>query len=230
MALTKHNEANFGEIAKKVIMTGDPVRCKKIAKKFLTNAKLVNKARMELCYTGEYKGKKVSIMSSGMGNPSMGIYSYELFNYYKVDQIIRIGTCGTKNKNLSLGEILVSKEVYTDTNYLNYYEQNREKPIYCSEKLLKKAVSLFEKNKIKYHIGKTFCTDTFYSHTNGLSDMCDNIEMESASLYLNAINAKKEALCITVVTDIISENDNQNSTIKERSNFLNDLVEVALNV
>ncbi len=230
MALTKHNGANFGEIAETVIMTGDPKRCKKIVKQYLTNAKLVSSVRLELCYTGEYNGKKVSIMSSGMGNASMGIYSYELYNFYKVKKIIRVGTCGTKNKNINLGDILVSKEVYTDTNYLNYVEENKGKPIFCSEKLLNNAISLFKKNKVPYFIGKTFCTDTFYSHTNLLENFCDNIEMESASLYLNAKNAGADALCITVVTDILDSENEKSSSIRQRENFLSSLVEVALNV
>lgn len=229
---TKHIEAQTNEIAEKVIMTGDPIRCKKIAKEFLTNPKLVSRARMELCYTGEYKGKMISIMSSGMGNASMGIYSYELFNFYDVKKIIRIGTCGTKNVNLNLGEVLISKEVYTDTNYLNYFEKNKNKPIFCSENLLNNVVKLFDERNIDYHMGKTFCTDTFYSHSSKFEKICDNIEMESASLYLNAQNSNKEALCITTITDIISDDPkkSKSSSIKNRSNFLKNIVEVALDV
>lgn len=226
---TKHNSAQKSEIAQSVIMTGDPIRCANIAKSFLTNVRKVNDLRKEPAFTGEYKGKQITIMSSGMGNASMGIYSYELFNFYKVKQIIRIGTCGT-NKNYKLGDIIISKQVITDTNYMNYFEKNKNVPLDCGKKLLKKVEKNCKAHNLNAVIGTTFNTDSFYENTNPIQHKCDNVEMESASLYINAKNSKKQALCICVVTDLINCKDktHKDASGLERQKFVKNLVEVAL--
>lgn len=229
---TKHNTAKFGEIAPSVIMTGDPMRAKSIAEKYLTDVKLVNSMRYELCYTGRFKGKLVSVMSSGMGNPSMGIYSYELFNYYGVNQIIRIGTCGTPNPKFKLGDIILSKKVLTDTNYDNYITHNEGKPLYASKHLTDKLTALAKEMGVVIKNGTTFNTDTFYENENELHKSCDNVEMESASLYINAKKAKKQAVAICVVTDVWDGRGKTNyevsASAEARAEFIGKLVEVAL--
>ncbi len=220
---------NKQEFAKTVIMPGDPNRAKYIAKKFLKKYKLINKVRGILAFTGFYKGKKVTIMASGMGCPSMGIYSYELFNFYDVQNIIRVGSCGTYKQDLKLGDIIICKKSITNSNYANI-QKNKDYIIACSSMLSKKAENAAKQNSISYKIGNIFCTDTFYTNDNQEQVLKDNdclgVEMESAALYFNAKKAKKNAIAICSVSDNIKTGDKL--TAKQRETSFNNMIILAL--
>lgn len=202
---TPHIEAKEGDFAKTVIMPGDPLRAKFIVDNFLTDTKMVNNVRGVQGYTGYYKGKAVSVMASNMGNPSMGIYSYELFKFYNVENIIRIGTCGAKNLDLKLADIVIAKNSITNTNFANLYEKDVHE-LECSTKLLNLAKQKAKDLKdINLFIGNMYCTDTFYEEENQQQIMeqnrCVAVEMESASLYYNAKRFGKNAIALCSVSD-----------------------------
>ncbi len=221
---TVHNGAKKEQLAKTVIMPGDPLRAKIFAKKFLKRAKLVSQVRNNLCFTGKYKGVPVSIMSSGMGNASMGIYSYELFNFYGVENIIRVGTTGSLDKKLVIGDILVGERVFTDTNFSGIFEKGGETSFICSKKLLMELRVVAKEKGIKIFQDSLFSTDTFYANADRNRHMVSlgvkGVEMESASLYFNAKEAKKNALCLCTVSDEVLTT--KKSTAKQREkDYLN---------
>ena len=229
---TPHIEAkNKEDFAKTVIMPGDPKRAEWIAKTFLNDAKLVTSVRGILGFTGTYKGKKVSVMASGMGNPSMGIYSYELFKFYDVDSIIRIGTCGACKKDLELGSIVISQKVITNTNYCDMFK-NGVTQVEASEELLDSALKKTKKLKLNIVSGNTFCTDTFYAGEEDEKlinkNKCLATEMETAALYYNAKLLNKKALTICSVSDNLITK--KALTSLERQNSLKDMVELALEI
>ena len=150
---TPHNEASAGEIAKTVLMPGDPLRAKFLADTYLTDVKQFNSVRNMLGYTGIYKGKKVSIMGSGMGIPSMGIYSYELFSQYGVETIIRIGSCGSLRKNVCLRDIIIVQGCCTDSNFAHQYELPGTYSAISDFDLLEKAVKKVRQLNVNYHVG-----------------------------------------------------------------------------
>lgn len=228
---TVHNSANKEDIAKTVIMPGDPLRSKFIAENFLENAKLVNNVRGIQGYTGTYKGKKVTVMASGMGCPTMGIYSYEFFKFYDVEKIIRIGSIGSLSKDINLKELIIVENTYTNTNYDNFYVRNGgEGLIPGSKELALQAKKIAEKMGIKHHLGNVLCSDTFYSEKNendrAVSLGLLGIEMESAALYLNAKKLNKKALCICTVSDNIITGEETSS--EERQTAFTDMMHVAL--
>jgi len=229
--MTPHNNAKLEDIAKTVIMPGDPLRSKFIAENFLENPKLVNNVRGIQGYTGTYNGKKVTVMASGMGNPTMGIYSYELFKFYNVDKIIRIGSIGAMNEDIKLKQLIITEKTYTNTNYNNFYITNKgEGYISGSDNLIKKAVEIADNLKINYHLGNTLCSDTFYTDEDEIAKAKANnllgVEMESAALYLNAQRLNKEALTIcTVSNNLIT---GEETTSEERQNAFTDMMKVAL--
>lgn len=207
---TPHNNAKFGDIAKTVLMPGDPLRAKYIAEKYLENPKLYNDVRGMFGYTGQYKGVTLSVQGSGMGVPSMGIYSKELFEGYDVDNIIRIGSAGSLDnddasdvsKSVNLGDIVIASDVVTDSNYIiaNHYNVTPT----ASEKLLNMAKRMSEgKSNIK--IGTVYTSDTFYMEHSLLEEMSKKdvmgVEMETLALYTNAKVANKNALALFTVTD-----------------------------
>ena len=236
---TPHNEAKYGDIAKTVLMPGDPLRAKYIAENFLENAKLYNSVRGMYGYTGTYKGYKISVQGSGMGVPSMAIYSKELFEGYDVENIIRIGSVGSLDnenasdisKNINLGDILVATEVETDSNYI----VENEYDVYpsASEELLDiakiKAVSTNAKN-IKF--GTIYTSDTFYMEPRLLEDISKKdilgVEMETLGLYANAQVAQKNALAIFTVTDKPLKVESVPAT--SRQTGLNDMIKFALDI
>lgn len=227
---TAHNSANIEDIAKTVIMPGDPLRSKMIAEKFLENAKLVNNVRGIQGYTGYYNGKKVTVMASGMGNPTMGIYSYELFKFYDVEKIIRIGSIGAMNKDINIKDLVIVDKVFTNTNYNNFYINFGEGYIKGSSKLLKEAEKTAKEKKMTFHIGNTLCSDTFYTDEDEISKALKNnllgVEMEGAALYLNAERLNKQALTIcTVSNNLIT---NEETTSEERQNAFTDMILLAL--
>ena len=234
---TPHNEANLGDIAKTVIMPGDPLRAKYIAQKYLEDAKLYNDVRGMLGYTGKYKGITISVQGSGMGVPSMGIYSKELFEGYDVDNIIRIGSAGSLDndnasdisKSVNLGDIVVASDVITDSNYINANHYNVE-PV-ASEKLLN-ILKERSKGKDNIKIGTVYTSDTFYMENYLLEEMSKKdvmgVEMETLALYTNARVANKNALAMFTVTDKLLRGISVGAN--ERQNGLNEMIELALNV
>ena len=233
MIPTPHISAKKEEIASTVIMPGDPLRSKYIAENFLENAVLVNNVRGVQGYTGLYNGKKVTVMAHGMGNPSMGIYSYELFKFYDVDKIIRIGTIGAAREDMKIKELIIAEKVMTNTNFNNFYINNGESFVLCNEDLLNEAKELINKKNIitqKHHIGAVLCSDTFYSDENELEKIKKNnllgVEMESASLYINAKRTNKKALVICTVSDNIITGEKSSS--EEREKTFSDMVKFAL--
>ncbi len=227
---TPHINAKKGDFASTVIMPGDPLRSKMIAETFLEDVKLVNNVRGIQGYTGYYNGKKVSVMASGMGNASMGIYSYELFNFFDVQRIIRVGTIGAMQENINLKELVLVKGVYSTTDYLNFDDSNNDKTLYANNKIIQDAENIAKKHKIKYHLGKTYNTDTFYTNIDQLALAKNHnligVEMEGTALYLNAQNAGKEALVICTVSDNLVTG--KKCTSSERERTFKDMVTIAL--
>lgn len=230
MIPTAHIACTKEELADTIIMPGDPLRSQMIANTFLENPVLVNNIRGVQGYTGYYNGKKVTVMASGMGNPSMGIYSYELFKFYDVKKIIRIGSIGAMRKDIKIKDIILAKDVFTNTNYNNFYKDNGEGYITGDFSCIKECEEYLKNSKYPHHVGNILCSDTFYSDEDELAKAKNNgllgVEMESASLYLNAKRTGKEALVIcTVSNNIIT---GEETTSDERQNAFKDMVRLAL--
>lgn len=229
--MTAHNEAKKEEIASTVLMPGDPLRAKYIADNFLTDAKQVNTVRNMFAYTGFYKGKKITVMASGMGMPSMGIYSYELFKFYDVEKIIRIGSVGAYTKDLNLYDLILVSSSYSDSNYAKIQNGCNDDILYPSESLNNRIIETSKKLNYDLHVGTIHSSDVFYSDIVNINSLvnekhCLGVEMESFALFHNANVLKKEAACIlTVSNNIIT---NEDTTSEERQNSLNKMVELAL--
>ncbi|MBQ2846683.1 MAG: purine-nucleoside phosphorylase [Clostridia bacterium] len=226
------NETGF---AKTVIMPGDPIRAKMIAETFLENAVLVNNVRVAQGYTGYYKGKKISVMASGMGMPSMGIYSYELFNFFDVENIIRVGTAGGLTEDAKLKDVVVGLGANTDSNYANQFCVNGTVAPVCSYELLLCAVKAAEKLNIKLKVGNFYSTDVFYNFDKTANEKWAAlgsvaVEMESASLYLNALKCKKRALAICTISDLPLVDGCPGCTVEERENTFTDMIKIALEI
>ncbi|MBO5224180.1 MAG: purine-nucleoside phosphorylase [Clostridia bacterium] len=230
---TPHNSANNGDFAKTVLMPGDPLRAKFIAENFLDNVKLVNNVRGINGYTGFYKGKKVSVMASGMGQPSIGIYSYELFNFYDVENIIRVGSCGSFDKDLHARDIIVAMGACTNGNYAMQYKLPGTFAPIASYNLLRLAVDECEKSGVKYKVGNIFSSDTFYDDANSGMEWAKmgvlGVEMESCALYCNAARLGKNALTICTVSDSFIYPE-ENTTAQERETSFTKMMEIALEV
>ena len=229
---TAHNKAEMGEIAKTVLMPGDPLRAKFIAENFLENAVQFNTVRNMFGYTGTYKGKRVSVMGSGMGIPSIGNYSYELYHAYGVENIIRVGTAGALLPDIKIRDIIISTGACTDSNYSHHYGLKGTVSAVASFDLLKKAdeavKTLGFQDKARF--GLLFSTDVFYKDQpdtlNWAKMGCLAVEMEAYGLYLNAARAGKKALAICAVSDnLISREE---LTAEERSKSVNDMLLLAL--
>ncbi len=230
---TPHISAKLGDFAKTVLMPGDPLRAEFIAKTYLENAVLVNNVRGVQGYTGYYKGKRVSVMASGMGQPSIGIYSYELFNFYGVESIIRVGSCGSFSPELHARDIIVAMGACTNGNYASQYNLPGTFCPIADFNLVRKAVEECEKAGVNYRVGNIFSSDTFYDDANSGMQWAKmgvlGVEMESAALYCNAARAGKKALCICTVSDSFIYPE-ENTTAEERQNSFTKMMEIALNV
>lgn len=226
---TPHNEAREGDFAKTVLMPGDPLRAKFIADNYLKNVKQVNSVRNMLAFTGTYNGKKVSVMGSGMGIPSIGIYSYELFNFYGVDRIIRVGSAGSISSDLNLFDIVIASGASTNSSWANQYNLPGTFSAIASYPVLRQAADTCEKLKYRYSVGQVLSSDNFYGQVYepwakmGILA----IEMESYALYSIAAQAHKEALCILTISDNVL--DKTETTAKERETSFTRMIEVALN-
>ena len=202
---TPHNAAKYGDITRTVIMAGDPIRVKYIAENFLENPVLYNNIRNAYGYTGTYKGKRVSVQAHGMGIPSIGIYTWELFNFYGVQKIIRIGTCGSYKKEVKLGSIVIAEGACTDSNYGTERGIPGKFSAIADFGLLRKAVDQAEKDGLDYEVGNVMTSDVFYnaSPDQGLWPKLGvlAVEMEAYGLYFNAAVSGKKALAILTVSD-----------------------------
>ena len=230
---TPHIAAKEGDFAKTVLMPGDPLRAKFIAETFLTDAVLVNNVRGVNGYTGYYNGKRVSVMASGMGIPSMGIYSYELFNFYDIDNIIRIGTAGSIHPDLKIRNVVLAMGAWTDSNYGAQYELPGTFAPIASFELLRKAVKVIEEmGNIGYKVGNVVSSDVFYSDRQTTAAWQKMgalaIEMESAALYMNAARAGKNALTICTISDSLVTGEV--TTAEERQTSFDDMMKIALEI
>ena len=233
--MTPHNEAKKGDIEKIVIMPGDPLRAKYIAENFLENYRLVNSVRGMYAYTGEYKGKKITIMAHGMGIPSMGIYAYELYKIYDVDTIIRIGSCGAYSKNLNLFDIILSENCFSESNFALTMNNEDCHLVKSSEEINNIIKETAKENNIKLYSGNTICTDCFDIYITDLSKFLSRIpdgfnplsaEMESFALFYTAKLLNKKASCIMSVVD--SKFIDKVATPEERETGLNNMIRLAL--
>ncbi|MCI2843294.1 purine-nucleoside phosphorylase [Staphylococcus hominis] len=230
---TPHIQPNGTKIAKTVLMPGDPLRAKYIADNFLENVEQFNEVRNMFGYTGTYKGKEISVMGSGMGIPSIGIYSYELYNFFDVDTIIRIGSCGALQENVNLYDVIIAQAASTNSNYVDQFNIPGHFAPIADFELITKAKQVADDIGAVTHVGNILSSDTFYNADKHFNDSWKNmgilgIEMESAGLYLNAIHAGKKALGIFTVSDHILR-DEATST-EERQTSFTQMMEIALEI
>ncbi len=229
---TPHIDAKPEDFASTVLMPGDPLRSKFVAENFLESPCLVNNVRGVQGYTGYYKGKRVSVMASGMGMPSMAIYSYELFNFFGVENIIRIGSAGGMQERVKVRDIVLGMAASTDSNYVKEFSCDGTYAPMCSYELLEKAVNISKESGLKYHVGNILSSDVFYSSTpqtqkwQGLDLLA--VEMEAAALYVNAARAGKRALSILTVSDHLLTGESLPAS--ERQDSFKDMIHLALEV
>ena len=229
--MTPHNNAKKGDIAKTVLMPGDPFRAKVIAEKYLENPVCFNTVRNMLGYTGTYKGVKVSVMGSGMGMPSIGIYSYELYTQYEVENIIRIGSAGGMAEGVELRDLIFASGACTDSNYASQYKLPGTFAPTASFSLLRTAVEEAEKLGINYKVGNMLSSDCFYNDNSEANASWIKmgvlaVEMEAAALYMNAARLKKNALTMCTVSDLVD--GSASLSAEERQNTFNDMMIAAL--
>lgn len=229
---TPHNSAEKGDIAKTVLMPGDPLRAKYIAETYLENPKCFNQVRGMYGYTGRYNGKEVSVMAHGMGIPSVALYTYELFNFYDVDNIIRIGSAGGLQDDVNLKDIVIAMSATTDSAYVKNFGISGSYAPTADFGLLEKAVAAARKRNVNFHVGNVNCTDIFYADSKAndslraMGVLCS--EMESAGLYCNAAKAGKHALTILTISDHLYKTEEL--TAEERQTGFGQMMEIALDV
>lgn len=227
---TPHNAAEKGAIAKTVLMPGDPLRAEFIAKTYLENPICYNKVRGMLGFTGKYKGVDISVQGSGMGIPSIGIYSHELFTEYDVDNIIRIGTAGGIADKVNLREVIIAMGACTNSNFAAQFDLPGTYAPTADYGLLSRAVKAAENKGTVFHVGNVLSSDTFYDDSNSLAKWQKmdvlGVEMESAALYMNAARLGKNALCILTVSDCPLKG--LSTTAEERQTTFTDMMEIAL--
>ena len=232
---TPHNEANKGDIAKTVIMPGDPLRAKYIVENFFDDYKLVNQVRGMYAYTGTYKGKNLSVMAHGMGMPSIGIYSYELYKFYDVENIIRIGSCGAYKPELKLFDIILSENVFSESNYALTLNNDNCHIASSSNKLNSIIENTAIENNISLTKGNSVCTDCFDVYMTDVNQFLKRLpdgfnpvsaEMEAFALFYNAKLFNKNASCLMSVVD--SKFIKDVATAEERQTGLNNMISLAL--
>lgn len=230
---TPHNEANKGDIAKTVIMPGDPLRAKYIVENFFEDYKLVNSVRGMYAYTGTYKGKELTVMAHGMGIPSVGIYSYELYKFYDVENIIRIGSCGGYSPNLKLFDNILSENVFSESNYALTLNNDDCHVVSASTKLN----NIIESTNNSLVKGNTVCSDCFDLYMSDVNKFLGRVpegfnpiaaEMEAFALFYNAKLLNKNAACLMAVVDLPLVDVKNLVTAEERQNGLNNMIKIAL--
>lgn len=227
---TPHIDAVPEDFAETVLMPGDPLRAKFIAENFLENARLVNSVRGINGYTGTYKDRAVSVMASGMGMPSMAIYSYELFKFFNVKNIIRIGSAGSINQNIKVRDIVIGMGACTNSNYASQYGLSGTFAPICSYKLLKACTETATELGLEFKVGNLYSSDTFYDDSASTAEWAKMgvmaVEMESAALYMNAARLGRNALAICTVSDHILTGEA--TTAEERQTSFTDMMRLAL--
>jgi purine-nucleoside phosphorylase len=228
---TPHNQANISDIAKVVLLPGDPLRAKYIADNYLKDVTLFNTVRNMFGYTGTYKGVRISVMGTGMGMPSIGIYAYELYNVYDVDVLIRIGTSGSYKKEVKVNDIVLAMGACTDSTFARQYQLPGTYTAIADYSLLEKAVDIAKAKKMPYHVGNIFSEDCFYSRNpNMLASWSKmnilSVEMEAYALYCLAAYAHKKALAILTISNSIVTGESTDSEHREKA--LTDMMVLAL--
>ena len=228
---TPHISARPEDIAETVLMPGDPKRSEFVAKNFLENAVLFNDVRGVKGYTGSWKGHRVSVMASGMGMPSIGIYSYELFNFFEVDNIIRVGSAGGMQENVHVRDLVIGMGASTNSNYGSQFGLPGSFSAIASYPLMAAAIESAKESGADYHVGNILSSDTFYSDDTEASAKWRKlgvmaVEMEAAALYMNAARAGKNALAILTISDHLLTGEA--TTAEERQNSFTQMMEVAL--
>lgn len=228
---TPHNGAKKGEIAKTVLMPGDPLRAKYIADTYLENAVCFNTVRNMLGYTGTYQGKRISVMGGGMGIPSIGIYSYELYHFYGVDAIIRIGSAGGYADDVKVMDIVIGMGACTNSNYAHQFGLPGTFAPIADYELMQRAIETAKAQGKQVKVGNILSSDTFYSEDATAKDKWKQmgvlaVEMEAAALYMNAARAGKKALCILTISDHLYYPEEL--TAKERETGFGSMMEIAL--
>lgn len=230
---TAHNNAEKGQIAKCVIMPGDPIRAKHIADNYLENAVCFNNVRGVNGYTGMYKGRRISVMASGMGMPSMGIYSYELYNYYDVEAIIRIGTAGALSDKLKLMDVVLAMGACTDSNYANQFNLPGVFAPIADYELLRASADCADNMGTKTYVGNILTTDVFYNDNDDVNKKWQKmgvlaVDMETAALYDNAARAGKRALSILTISDHLFTDEHLGADV--RSHSVDSMIRLALEI
>lgn len=229
---TPHNSASLGDFAQTVLMPGDPLRSKFIAENYLDNPICVNNVRGIQGYTGTYMGKKVSVMASGMGIPSISIYSHELFNFYGVENIIRVGTIGSLSENAKLRDIIISDQAFSEIDFSKYFPAITEESYKPSPVLLSKAITSAHERGLSFVVGPVYSTEFFYGPPELNQKYADRgalgVEMESSALYCNAFLAGKNALTICTVSDSLITGESLSSD--ERAAGFRAMMELALDI
>ena len=229
---TPHIKAEPKDIAKVVLMPGDPLRSEFVAKNFLKDPVLFNNVRGVQGYTGEWNGQRVSVMASGMGMPSIGIYSYELYNFFDVDLIIRIGSAGALQEKVKVRDIVMGMGACTNSSYASQYELGGNFAPICDYETLECAVELAKEKGFNYHVGNLYSSDTFYDEAGGgikwqkMGVLA--VEMEAAALYMNAARAGKRAFAVCTVSDSLVTGEA--TTSDERMSGFTDMMKLALDV
>lgn len=231
MIPTPHIGAKEGDFAKTVLMPGDPLRAKYIAETYLENPRLVTSVRNMLGYTGTYKGKEISVMGGGMGMPSIGIYSYELFNFYGVESIIRIGSAGGFSDKLQLKDVVVGMGACTNSNYAHQYGLPGTFAPIADYELMQKAIDIAKEQGTRVVVGNVLSSDPFYNADSTANDKWKSmgvlcVEMEAAALYMNAAQAGKKALCLLSISDHLYTGEALSSD--ERQVGFGKMMEIAL--
>ncbi len=229
--MTPHNEAKKEDIAKTVLMPGDPLRAKFIAENFLDDYRLVNKVRNVYAYTGTYKGKPVTVMASGMGMPSIGIYSYELFKFYDVDTIIRVGSAGAYTDQLNLYDIVLAKGAFSESSFAKTQNGETRNILSGNEELNNHIKEVAEKLNINVHYDNIHSSDIFYKENDNFRELnekygCVAVEMESFALFHNANVLGKKAACLLTISDNLVTHEE--TTPEERQNSFKQMIELAL--
>ncbi|MBR5448665.1 MAG: purine-nucleoside phosphorylase [Clostridia bacterium] len=234
---TPHINAAPEDFARTVLMPGDPLRSEFIAKNFLTDAKLVNNVRGVNGYTGTYKGTRVSVMASGMGMPSIGIYSYELYSFFGVDNIIRVGSAGAMREDIRVRDIVIGMGASTNSAFAHQYHLPGTFAPICNYELLKACTGCADELALRYHVGNILSSDTFYNDNDGIPEAMNSsapwtkmgvmaVEMEAAGLYMTAARLGKNALAVCTVSDHLITGEA--TSAEERQSSFTDMMTLAL--
>ncbi|MCF2611997.1 MULTISPECIES: purine-nucleoside phosphorylase [Fusobacterium] len=228
---TPHNQAKVGDIAKNVLMPGDPLRAKFIAETFLTNVRLVNSVRNMLAFTGEYKGKEITVMASGMGMPSIGIYSYELYSQYGVENIVRVGSAGAYAADLDIYDVVLADSAWSQSTFAKTQNGYSEDKTYPSEELNNKIIETAKRLEMPLHVRTIHSSDVFYTEESVYEEIrdkhnCACVEMESFALFHNAKVLGKNAACLLTISD--SFTSSKQTTPEERQTAFVNMMKIAL--